>query len=155
MNESSMTAIDRLLVRWSTIPSSIAVLPGYDDTLIEDGWTALQPITGFKLRALHCRGIHLHRIMGLGGNAALIELAHVARMTYRRPERPGSIDGGKEGAGSTYPMPQRRTTGCGEDMAASLDTPSIGGVRQATMLSRFPLIPPKSQSNLMTKPKRP
>src|ERR1035437_3600509 len=136
MNEVSLIkAVDRLLVRWSTIPSSIAVLPSYDESLIESGWQALQPVTLFKLRAMHCRGIHLRRTIGGGGNHALIELAQIAeatRMTYGRPERGDGIKAGTQDDSRTCVKAERVAIAGGVD-GVGLDTPSIEGRIRVTM----------------------
>jgi hypothetical protein len=123
-----MNIIERTLWQWSIIPSSITPLTSYDESLIESGWQSLQPLTSFKLRALHCRGIHLHRTVGIGGNGALIELAHIAEahsLTYRRPERGDGIKAGTQDDSRTCVKLERVAIAGGVGWVG-LDTPSIG-----------------------------
>src|SRR5665647_3582303 len=117
-----MNMIDRTIWQWTTV--SLPPLDHYDMDYVDQGWQAFQPVTSFKLRALHCRGIHLHRTMGMGGNGALIELAHIAeatRMTYRRPERGDGIKSGTEDDSRTYVKPARVAIAGGVD-GVGLDT---------------------------------
>jgi len=89
MQDNRITAVDAIAKRlwqWTAVP--LPALPSYDLSLADAGWAALHPITGFKLRALHCRALDLRRTMGGDANHALVEIALlVDSCTIKAPMR--------------------------------------------------------------------
>ncbi len=89
MIDDKISAVDVIAKRlWQWTAVAMPQLSSYDMGRVEDGWEALHPLTGFKLRALHCRALELRRTMGGCADHALVEIATlVDSITIKAPKR--------------------------------------------------------------------